>query len=1236
MKNLIGKSIVRTQRSRLNRLRTLKLESLEGRQLMAADLNPNHNYLIPEDTNGDFDVTPIDALIVINKLNKFYNGRMSSEGESDKSKWDVDRNGRLSPADALSVINRLNAEGEGNILMRYSYSITDPTTGNAISQVTVGNDFLVNVFFQDVRDTSPQGIFTGAIDLGVSDLSLADYQFSTTFFSGLSFSSQYNVLKNGFQGGGIQLGHGNSPNVADGETFSVTTSSGTVVFEFDSNSSVTVGNTPVTLASSSVTYSQAGSAIVSAINGSSLGITSRFNGLSTVVLPTGATFNALTSRLTPSLTTQEYFDEITSGHTDVLNPPDPATDIYKFFTVRFKASKAGTMTFNPNGPDDAGSENTLYGGDGAPLPNSVIDFGTSFSVNIVTDPTGPTAVADTISVTEDTARAITAAELLANDTSGANPARVLSLVSIQKTGSTQGSLSGNTYTPASNSNAPDVLTYTITDTAGLTSTGTITINITAVNDAPNAVADNFAAVAGSVDNDLAVLANDSAGPANESTQTLTITALTTPSNGGTVTIAAGGKSVLYTPDPAYVGPETFSYTVQDNGSPTGSSTATVTVDVQPATRPFAVRDRLTIVEDSSNNSIAVLSNDLVNNGQTALLVGIASNPANGSVSVNGTNILYTPNPDFFGTDTFTYAMNETNGTGADSVGTVTVTVNNVNDRPVLVNDPAVGVTIATEENAALSIPFASLTGNDSPGPNETDSLTVTTVTALTANAGTVAINGSNVVYTPAASFFGTFLFTYNAIDNGVSPLSALNPATVTVTVNPFNDPPVLQNKSFSGTEDQPVTMAITAVLANDSPGPGETDTQTLNVTSVAAVTANAGSVAIVGSNVVYTPAANFNGAFVYTYTATDTGVPAKSSTATVTVNMTAVNDAPVPTADTVRAFKNNAARIPFATLLSNDSVGPANEIGQTLTITAVQAPVNGTVSIDTANSVVIFTPAADFTGTASFTYTVQDNGGGATNSATGSVTVNVEEFLPSTIHGTAWVDETMDGAITARERMLAGVRVHLTGTSLGQTVSQEMITLNDGTYVFDDLGPGNYTVTFTAPLFAQTSAFFDVGPYDFDITEPGGADLTQNYSVYGFDPLMVIKVGRLMDQLVSKFQFVDQNIALRGAYFAIGSDNSLSWGVRLDGFENALYTEAVFQGSDLLVTVVDANHVLKTYKVSSQFYAFVTDGHGNKLVRLLGGPADFANVVTTTLANPAYFASNYLASVEEVFNDYDF
>jgi hypothetical protein len=83
--------------------------------------------------------------------------------------------------------------------------------------------------------------------------------------------------------------------------------------------------------------------------------------------------------------------------------------------------------------------------------------------------------------------------------------------------------------------------------------------------------------------------------------------------------------------------------------------------------------------------------------------------------------------------------------------------------------------------------------------------------------------------------------------------------------------------------------------------------------------------------------------------------------------------------------------IPASQLLSNDTAGPANESGQTLTLIAVGNAVNGAVSL--SGGTITFTPAAQFTGTASFSYTIQDNG--TTNgqpdpqSATGTVTVNV-------------------------------------------------------------------------------------------------------------------------------------------------------------------------------------------------------------------------------------------------------
>jgi len=114
-----------------------------------------------------------------------------------------------------------------------------------------------------------------------------------------------------------------------------------------------------------------------------------------------------------------------------------------------------------------------------------------------------------------------------------------------------------------------------------------------------------------------------------------------------------------------------------------------------------------------------------------------------------------------------------------------------------------------------------------------------------------------------------------------------------------------------------------------------------------------GTVALVGGNVVFTPAANYNGSASFTYTVTDGN--GGTATATVNVNVTAVNDVPVVADDTATTVEDTALTIPVGTLLSNDS----DADGDTLTIASVQGAVNGTVALVGGN--VVFTPAAKAT-----------------------------------------------------------------------------------------------------------------------------------------------------------------------------------------------------------------------------------------------------------------------------------
>ena len=91
----------------------------------------------------------------------------------------------------------------------------------------------------------------------------------------------------------------------------------------------------------------------------------------------------------------------------------------------------------------------------------------------------------------------------------------------------------------------------------------------------------------------------------------------------------------------------------------------------PNTAPVAENDTATVVENGSVN-ISVLSNDSDADGDS-LSISTVGSPANGTASKNGTQITYTPNSDYTGTDNFTYSISD--GHGGTDTATVTVTVN---------------------------------------------------------------------------------------------------------------------------------------------------------------------------------------------------------------------------------------------------------------------------------------------------------------------------------------------------------------------------------------------------------------------------------------------------------------------------------------------------------------------------------------------------------------------------------
>ncbi len=155
-------------------------ERLERRAMLAADvLSPWHNAALPMDVNGDQNITPLDAVTVITQLNAGRGGVLTSAspisranfmaaaGDSRPSYVDVNNDGALTPLDAVLVVNRLNAAADERVRIRVD--VTD-LSGNPINTETlsVGETFQVRGFVQDLREpsaTESRGVASAFLDV---------------------------------------------------------------------------------------------------------------------------------------------------------------------------------------------------------------------------------------------------------------------------------------------------------------------------------------------------------------------------------------------------------------------------------------------------------------------------------------------------------------------------------------------------------------------------------------------------------------------------------------------------------------------------------------------------------------------------------------------------------------------------------------------------------------------------------------------------------------------------------------------------------------------------------------------------------------------------------------------------------------------------------------------------------------------------------------------------------------
>ena len=503
---------------------------------------------------------------------------------------------------------------------------------------------------------------------------------------------------------------------------------------------------------------------------------------------------------------------------------------------------AGGFTYTPD-LNFNGTDYFAYAvGDGTNATVRVV----TVTVNPVNDP--PVAVDDSATTNEDTPVSI---DVLANDTD--DESSVL-LVTAATADHGAVAFAGNgtiTYTPDPDFNGTDTINYTVSDDivgVGLTATGTVTVTVNPVNDDPVAV-DDAAATHESTSVNIDVLGNDT----DVDGDTLSTLSASIGANGATGVNPDG--TVTYTPNAGFTGTDSFTYTAGDGHG--GTDTATVTVTVNPNNPPIAVDDSATIAEDGGIIHINVRANDSDPDGDT-ILVTDASTPAHGVTTAQPGDVVYQPDPDFNGTDSFTYTI--TDQIGATATATVTVTVTPVNDAPVAVDDA-----VTTNEDQIVSI---DVLANDT----DVDGDTLSLVSAHPGTKGAIFNPGDGTLtYLPNANANGTDTFTYTITDNN----GGTDTGTVTVTINPVNDAPVAHDDTALTSEGTPVNIDV---LANDV----DVDGDVLSIAAGGAATG--GTINIQPDNTItFTPDTGFNGIATFGYTVFDTSSAPDSGAVTVYV-----------------------------------------------------------------------------------------------------------------------------------------------------------------------------------------------------------------------------------------------------------------------------------------------------------------------------------------------------------------
>ncbi len=499
------------------------------------------------------------------------------------------------------------------------------------------------------------------------------------------------------------------------------------------------------------------------------------------------------------------------------------------------------------------------------------------------------------------------------------------------------------FTPAADRDTAVTIPYVVVDPGGVSdsSPSNITINITAVNDAPTAANGTLAAVA-----------EDTTNPPGASVATLF---------GGSFSDVEGTfAGIAVTANPQLASEGVWEY------SPPAS----------PGNTWFPIG----AVTDSASAPNALVL------GTTTMLRFVPTTDFGGTVTSISVRVLDNTYAGLFssrtgGAQNRVTLNTATNGTPtaiSGTTNTISHTVLSDNDTPSSAQNNT--LTLNQGDAATISSALLSYTDTDDVAAN----LTYTVVTGLSngalnlgASFTQAAINANSLTYTHNGSTTQSDSFTFNVKDdeNATTANATFN---IVVNLTPTVATPIADVLVNESAPNSVISLLPSFDDAEDGAGG-----LTYSVQGTTGSIFN-GTPSIAGSNLTIAYPANTPGIGTITIRATDSGSDFVEDTFQVTVN-----DRPTAGADSGNTNEGTAVTID---VLLND--GDTDGTLTPASVTVTSAPANGSTSVNTSNGRITYTPSGNFNGTNTFQYTVNDNRAATSNAATVTVTVNAVNDAP--------------------------------------------------------------------------------------------------------------------------------------------------------------------------------------------------------------------------------------------------